>query len=105
MTTADLVGQRFGRWTVIAFSHLYKGRFKMYVCHCDCGTARKVFGDSLTRGKSKSCSCLARAKVIENIETNIVGQHFGSWDVIAFSSMRENKYPMVLAKCICGTTK
>lgn len=49
----DRLGQRFGRWTVRA----YLGR-SYWLCSCDCGVERKVFGGNLTSGTSASCGCL-----------------------------------------------
>lgn len=52
----DLTGQRFGSWTVIKRGKNVKGRV-YWICECDCGTVRSVFGDSLKSGKSTSCGC------------------------------------------------
>ena len=61
----DLKGQRFGRWTVLEFSHK-NGAFPYWLCQCDCGTVRAVKQLSLQQGTSKSCGCYQRetAKVI-----------------------------------------
>jgi len=55
-------GDRFGRWTVLCFSHKkYKHRY--YKCLCNCGKEKLVFGENLTRGLSKSCGCGTRDAV------------------------------------------
>lgn len=54
----DIQGQRFGRWTVIRFSHIGTSGAAMWWCKCDCGTERAVQGSSLRMGLSKSCGCL-----------------------------------------------
>ena len=54
----DIIGKRYGRWTVIADTgrrstygtHIYK-------CRCDCGTVRDVDASSLNSRRSKSCGC------------------------------------------------
>jgi hypothetical protein len=57
MKVIDVAGQRFGRLTVI-------GRFRgghrraQWLCRCDCGQERMVFGYSLLTGNTKSCGCL-----------------------------------------------
>ena len=60
----DLTGKRFGRWTVLAMHperYCWKGgRAALWLCRCDCGTERVVFGTSLRLGKSKSCGSLSR---------------------------------------------
>lgn len=54
----DLVGMRFGRWTVL---HRVPNRNneKYYRCVCDCGTIRDVYNWGLRTGDSKSCGCLS----------------------------------------------
>lgn len=61
MTPANIQGQRFGRWLVIA--DLGYGRSnggnKVH-CRCDCGVDRWVNRDSVRRGGTLSCGCLTR---------------------------------------------
>ncbi len=56
MKAIDLVGQEFGRWTVISRSSPV-GQPVYYTCVCQCGTVRNVDSNSLRRSKSKSCGC------------------------------------------------
>lgn len=49
------VGQKFGRWTVVAFVATSKLR-----CRCECGTERLVAACRLKSGESKSCGCFRR---------------------------------------------
>ncbi len=59
----DLTGRRFGRFTVI--SPVEDQRFpcgaikRRWLCVCDCGTQKMVFGHFLKIGNTKSCGCLA----------------------------------------------
>lgn len=56
----SLIGQVFGRWTVIAISsikHTSKRGF-MFECLCECGTTKVVHSQTLLSGDSKSCGCL-----------------------------------------------
>lgn len=55
----NLIGQRFGRLTVIAED----GRLwtdVAWVCLCDCGNWTRVCRGSLRRGDTRSCGCLGR---------------------------------------------
>jgi hypothetical protein len=61
MKLIDLTGKAFGRWSVKS----YAGQ-SHWNCLCECGAERKVFGASLTLGKSLSCGCYA----IEKIKTH-----------------------------------
>ena len=60
----DLIGQKFGRWTVLNRAEDYispKGHHIIqWLCKCDCGNYRNVLGSTLRQGKSKSCGCLQK---------------------------------------------
>ena len=56
----DMIGQRFGRWAVLARAGSRYGRQPTWLCRCDCGTERIVLGASLRSGNSRSCRCLSR---------------------------------------------
>lgn len=56
----NLVGQRFGKLTVIR-KDTY-GTHAKYLCRCDCGQEIVVRGDSLMSGKTVSCGCSKRAE-------------------------------------------
>jgi hypothetical protein len=55
----DITGQRFGRLTVLRFSHTASER-AWFVCRCDCGTEQVRRGDELRYGENKTpnCGCL-----------------------------------------------
>lgn len=54
----DIAGQKFGRWTAIEPVRKETSRGIFWNCICECGTVRCVSGESLRRGKSRSCGCL-----------------------------------------------
>lgn len=66
----DLMGQRFGRLTVIEKqgSREYRpGRYRVYWrCKCDCGNECSAHTTDLRIGKVKSCGCL-RKEVLDTI--------------------------------------
>ncbi len=53
----DLTGQKFGRWTVVRFHSVAKGRKLLWLCRCECGKEKAVYSWGLTRGLSTSCGC------------------------------------------------
>ena len=53
----DLSGIRFGRLSVISYSHTTARGQSVWSCICDCGQATKTKATALTRGKVKSCGC------------------------------------------------
>lgn len=52
----DLTGQKFGRLTVIEFSHC-DGKHSFWKCMCECGNITIVRRNSLIKGATKSCGC------------------------------------------------
>lgn len=58
MKLINLVGQRFGRWVVVAEDGRASDGKAAWLCICECGKRRTVSGGSLRRGLSKSCGCL-----------------------------------------------
>jgi hypothetical protein len=54
MPRKDMTGQRFGRWSVLAFSHMRSGK-AYWLCQCDCGTKATTCGAWLRDGTSKEC--------------------------------------------------
>lgn len=58
MKTPDISGQQFGRW--FALKEGAPARHKRWLMRCECGVEKEVFLDSLLRGASLSCGCLAK---------------------------------------------
>lgn len=54
----DILGNRFGRWTVVHQLPADKCNKKHFYCRCECGIERSVRHQSLINGRSKSCGCL-----------------------------------------------
>ena len=55
----EMVGQRFGRLTVLEYAGTNKHRKGMWLCECDCGNITPpVVGANLKSGSTKSCGCL-----------------------------------------------
>lgn len=70
----DLIGNKFGRWTVIKLHSVIQrytkkgikdGKDYYYLCQCDCGNQAIVYRRNLLEGKSKSCGCLSKEKRIK----------------------------------------
>ena len=69
----DIIGQKFGRLTVIEDSGERKGREVVWICKCECGGILKVRSYDLRSGHTSSCGCL-RSKGEEKIK-NILSEH------------------------------
>ena len=97
----DLTGKRFGRLTVIEYSHK-DGRYHYWKCRCDCdGKELLVKGDYLRKGTTKSCGCLKieRCKSKKPKES-LIGRKFGDLEVISY-----NKHSYWRCRCICGNER
>lgn len=80
--STSLVGMRFGRLEVIAFD---KVKTRNYICKCDCGNIKSIYGGSLTTGCTKSCGCLKldnmKQRFKENAE-NHIGEKYGKLTIM-----------------------
>lgn len=55
----DLLGQRFGRLTVIEESPVRINQQVCWICKCECGNITKpILAGNLKKGHTKSCECL-----------------------------------------------
>lgn len=72
----SVLGQKFGKWTVINLppKDLTTGHF--VTCRCDCGTQRNVMLWTLLTAKTISCGCSASAtrsrKVFARLRTSMI---------------------------------
>lgn len=60
LNALNLIGQRFGKLTVIERSNRLDGNgYHYWICNCDCGTKNKeINGRYLVNGRTQSCGCL-----------------------------------------------
>lgn len=56
----NLMGQRFGRWLVIAAGGVAHQGGALWRCQCDCGTVAVRAASVLRRGITRSCGCLVQ---------------------------------------------
>ena len=111
----SLVGQKFGRLTVISEAewHVQKNgrRLRRWNCICDCGNETTVLQTNLLqKNGTKSCGCLSRRKKSKsrdrNRTSNLAGNRYGLLTVIAAAEpvTRKNgtKRPAWLCSCDCG---
>jgi len=66
----DLVGQEFNRLTVLKRDKNNKHNQVMWICQCNCENKPilTVESYSLTKGKTKSCGCLAKELTIQRFK-------------------------------------
>jgi hypothetical protein len=87
----DLTGRVFGRLT--ALRRLPGGK---WLCRCECGNEKVVFGANLKT--TKSCGCLQESRLHE-----LTGQIFGRLTVLQKVLVPDNsRYSLWLCRCKCG---
>jgi 5-methylcytosine-specific restriction endonuclease McrA len=74
----ELVGQKFGRLTVIAKHSQNNSSDWHYLCKCTCGNEKVIVGFSLKNGDTKSCGCYNRDVTINRNKLN-VGEASPKW--------------------------
>lgn len=62
-TPPPVVGEQFGRWTVVGASFMRGSGHRMVRCRCECGTEQDVLVFALRKGTSRSCGCAKREQV------------------------------------------
>ena len=63
----DFIGKRFGQLTVIAYEEKRAGMHR-WRCKCDCGNETVVGQTLLQTGKTKSCGCLQKQIILDNLK-------------------------------------
>lgn len=108
----DLVGQKFGRLTVLAMSpdRDSVGQIQ-WLCRCDCGNIVEVSGRNLMYGSTSSCGCLRSEGKIKELKTrnmpklDLRGIRFGRLTAISPTYRRDATGSVVWkCKCDCGKT-
>lgn len=109
----DIVGQKFGKLTVLNYSHKTlnksgKGYTYYYLCKCECGNEKIIDRGSLRRTNgTKSCGCVVLGE-------NLIGKTFGHLTVLKIDHLKPRYYPngslkghrtFFLCQCDCGKQK
>ena len=97
----NLVGQVFGRLTVIEKSPIKKSNRLTWHCLCSCGNETDVITNHLTSNHTTSCGCLQREKAKQiNPSIDLTNQKFGKLTAIKrASNRRSHTYWECLCEC------
>lgn len=102
MATIEVIlGETFGKWTVIEEIERNQYRERRVKCQCQCGTIRDVVFATLHKGSSKSCGCMAIGKKPAEIAP---GEKFHHLTVIK-EVARANGRRCMRCQCECGNVK
>lgn len=97
----DLMGQKFGRLTVIERAKNTKDGRAQWKCKCDCGNELIVRGKNLRNGSTKSCGCLQKERTSEASLIDLTGQRFGKLLVLSRVPGRTASNGKVMWHCLC----
>lgn len=59
----NLIGQTFGRLTVIDNAPSSPNRHKQVLCKCECSNQKVVRVEALLNGRTKNCGCLTKTAI------------------------------------------
>lgn len=96
----DLIGQQFGRLTVIRKAQRKIGHNAAWVCQCVCGNKIEASTINLQSGNTKSCGCLQREIASKIQRVNLLGKRFGRLLVIEEQPRKVGDH-IVFWKCQC----
>ena len=92
----SIIGQKFGRLTVVDFDHVEK-RGSFWLCRCDCGGMRIVSRAALRTGEATHCrDCHPNIK-------DLTGKRFGKLTVMGLDHVSRTRGSFWLCQCDCGT--
>ena len=91
----DLTGMKFGKWVVLERAQdKSRSNGAKWLCQCECGTQKIVWGKYLRNGRSQSCGC--------SHTRNWIGSRFGKLVVVSVEERDSNNIYHCL--CDCGNT-
>lgn len=93
----NLIGEKFGRLTVLEQLPERKNKKIIWKCQCDCGNIINVASIYLKKGNTKSCGCLKKDWIDEHT-IDLTNQVFGKLTVLSKAQGRK-----WTCQCDCGT--
>ena len=99
----NLIGNTYGRLTVVKFDEESSTEYPKWVCECNCGNVGSYYENNLIYGKTLSCGCLRLERVRNKCMIDISGNRYGHLTVIGISDkfICYKNYKQYLWECIC----
>lgn len=88
----NLIGQKFGRLTVIEFICVKK-KNSYFLCKCNCGNEKVIKGQDLKTNQTKSCGCLVkenRSKGLSRTHGMSKTQFYHTWNAMKGRCQKPN---------------
>lgn len=102
LNSKDILGQTFGKLTVIEKTEKRAGSNIIWKCKCSCGNICEVASHNLIRQATQSCGCLLKEKNRENKIIDISNQRSGKLIALNPTDERSGSSVIWLCKCDCG---
>ena len=101
----DLTGKKFHYLTVLNRIGNDKNKKSLWKCKCECGNYVVIVSMSLINGKTKSCGCWRKERIIETQRKDLTGRKFGDWTVLNYYNTNKNVKTIWKCICRCGHTE
>ena len=103
---SEIIGQKFGKLTVIEYIKTIKKGGRIFLCLCDCGNTREVRYATLNFGDVTHCGCRTQEQY-EALTKDMTGQKIGKYIVIRRAekpeySTKKKTGAYWVCKCECG---
>lgn len=95
----EIIGQVFGRLTVLAFAGHHRNGRRIVLCKCECGTEKTYDLGAVRHGNSTSCGCYKKPMVTD---ADVTGLVFGRLTVLKRIGTSEYGAVVVQCRCTCG---
>ena len=99
----DMIGTKFGKWTIIDYEGQNKKSEQLYSARCDCGTIKIHTVTTLTKGASTQCKSCCMSEL--NKVDDLIGKTFGAWQVVGKVKNEKRNEWYYTCLCSCGTSK
>lgn len=100
-----IIGERFGRLTVLSFEGVYNKK-AIFKCRCDCGNEIIVRGADLKSGNTTSCGCLQKkvtSHMNDKYRQEMIGKNFGFLKVLSFDKIQNRRAYYTCFCELCGS--
>lgn len=97
-TSTPVIGQKFGRLTVI--DEYYKDGKRRVLCQCDCGNVVERIKTEVTSGHTKSCGCLWKETISETNTKDWTGE-VSQFGIKFIKQHSKNEHGTWLWECEC----
>lgn len=91
----NLIGQKFGRLTVISEYGRYKKKQVQWLCKYECGNTVIATTGSLNSGNTTSCGCYNRSLLAKDLTNKVFGK------LTAIKVVGRNKHKSLIWECLC----